>query len=496
MDGQGLAAARVAFEQADYLEALALLSPLLGTTTDAAPLVLLGGALEKLGLPAEAAQAFEQAAPYAGRDADTLLSRATALYFQAGDDDRTQLIGIKLLDSMPGDATLAYVLAQSFRRTGDTTLVDLVKHDLANSDDADHLKLAGEILGESERNPLTLTVFQKLAALFPDDPYTQFKFMSVARDFCDFEAIEKLEQANADQLAAGDLSTFEGETAYSNLLRCGDERLNRLATNNPGLTSVASPATSRQRRVRQHRWGDRIRIGYLSSDFWSEHATMRLLQSVLEAHDPRRFDVTLYCYTSPHQTATDGTRSKWGRIVPLHGKTDAEAADIIRQQDIDILVDLKGHTGGSRSNILNQMVAPVQVAWLGFPGSAVNIDCDYVIGDRIVLPNSSRQSYHEKFCRLPESYQPNDPIHRVLPPAASRLSLGLPSDRFVFAAFNAARKISLTVVDRWAGDPAPFQPLGSLGDDRWRPRPQQFSRRLRQARGRCREDHLRPLDRL
>jgi predicted O-linked N-acetylglucosamine transferase (SPINDLY family) len=450
MDGQAVVAATVAFERGDYLETLALLSPLLGTTTDVVPLVLLAEALEHLGLTAEAAQVFEQAASHAGRDTGALLSRATALYVQAGDDDRAQLIGIKLLDSMPDDAPLAYSLALSFRRTGDTALVDLVKHSLASSPEADHLKLAGEILGESERNPLTLSVFRKLAALFPDDPYTQFKFMSVARDFCDFEAIEKLEQANAGQLAGGDFSALEGETAYSNLLRCGGERLNRLATNNPGLTSLPSPTTSKQRRMRQHPWSERIRIGYLSSDFWSEHATMRLLQSVLEAHDNKRFDVTLYCYTPEHHTVSDGNRSKWGRIVCLRGKADGEAADIIRQDNIDILVDLKGHTGGSRSNILNQMVAPIQVAWLGFPGSAVNVDCDYVIGDRIVLPNNSRQNYHEKFCLLPESYQPNDPVHRVLPPATDRQAIGLPSDRFVFAAFNAARKISLAVVDRWA----------------------------------------------
>jgi predicted O-linked N-acetylglucosamine transferase (SPINDLY family) len=178
---------------------------------------------------------------------------------------------------------------------------------------------------------------------------------------------------------------------------------------------------------------------------------MRLLQNVLEAHDETRFDVTLFCYTPErHISADANNRARWGRIVSLLGKTDAQAADIIRQQNIDILVDLKGHTGGSRSNILNQMVAPVQVAWLGFPGSSVNIDCDYIIGDRIVLPNGSRLSYHEKICQLPESYQPNDPVQRALPPAAARHALGLPADRFVFAAFNAARKISLDALDRWA----------------------------------------------
>lgn len=451
MDGQALALATAAFERSDYLEALALLNALLGETADAAPLVLLGDTLSRLGLPAEAAEAFEQAALRAGADPAALLSRASALYFEAGDDDRAQLTGLKALDRLSGDPQLAYVLARSFQRSGDMSLISLVLNTLCASEESDHLKLAGEILNAQETNPLGLTVFRKLAALYPDDPYTQFKLMAVARAFCDFDTIADLERTLEARTAAGDLSALDGETAYSNLLRCGDERLNRRATNNPGLTSLPSPAHSRQRRTRPHIWGDRLRIGYLSGDFWSEHATMRLLRSVLEAHDTNRFDVTLFCHTEDRVAGPDrANREKWGRIVSLPGKSDVQAADIIRREGIDILVDLKGHTAGSRSNILNQMAAPVQVAWLGFPGSAVNIDCDYVIGDRIVLPNSSRLFYHEKFCRLPDSYQPNDPVHRALPPTPARAELGLPDDRFVFAAFNAQRKISLAVVDRWA----------------------------------------------
>ena len=153
MDGQAVAAAGVAFGRGDYLGVLSLLSPWLGTSADAAPLVLLGDALAHLGLPAEAAQVFEQAAACPGADVSASLSRATALYVEAGDDDRAQLIGIKLLDAMPGDACLAYHLALSFRRTGDTGLVHLLVESLAKSGEADHLKLAGEILSGSERQP-------------------------------------------------------------------------------------------------------------------------------------------------------------------------------------------------------------------------------------------------------------------------------------------------------------------------------------------------------
>lgn len=449
VDGQAFAAAHAAFEQGDFVEALTILTPMLGDTMDSVARTLLGETLAKLGLPAEAAQIFEQAADGAySLEPPLLRKRAVVLYVEAGDDDRAQLLGIRLLDSLPQDTELAYALTRSFRRSGDHSLINLVKETLCTSNDTYHLTLAGEILNEEERNPLALTVFGKLAALYPDDPFTQFKFMSVARDFCDFKAIEVLEKALAVQLKAGELSALEGETAYSNLLRCGDERLNRHATNNPGLTALPSPAASRQRRTRPHAWGSKIRVGYLSNDFFSEHATMRLLQSVLEAHDPSRFEITLFCYTPDPHPAREN-RAGWGRVVSILDTTDAQAADLIRRHGIDILVDLKGHTGGSRSNILNQMPAPIQVAWLGFPGSGINIDCDFVIGDRIVLPNSSRPFYHEKFCRLPESYQPNDPVHRALPPAASRQSLGLPEDRIILAAFNAPRKLSIEVIDRW-----------------------------------------------
>ncbi len=451
MNREVFAAARAAFEQGDYVEALTILNDLIGQTNAPESFVLLGETLEKLGLPSDAADAFKQAAELDACAAPGHLLRAAELYFAAGDDDQAQLIGMGLLKILPEDPALAFLLARSFRRTGETALVDRVKHTLVSSDEMAHLTLAGELFAEEERDPAVLTLFRKLAALQPDDPYTQFKYMAVARDFCDYEALARLEEMLSAALARGSLAMIEGETGYSNLLHCGDERLNRLATNNGDLSAKLPPGQPRQRRVRPHAWAEKIRIGYLSSDLWDDHATMRLFQSVLEAHDRDRFEVTLYCYTPERFIGFDGgNRQKWGPIVSLLNLSDPQAADVIRSRRTDILVDLKGHTGGSRANILNQMVAPVQVAWLGFPGSTVNIDVDYVIGDPIVLPNTSKPHYHEKFCRLPESYQPNDPVYRALPPSASRAELELPEDRFIFAAFNTARKMSLATLDLWA----------------------------------------------
>lgn len=447
----GFVAAAAAFERADYIEALTILNGALTEAPNADVLALLGATLEKLGLLAEAAECFEQAARSGAAEPTLLLKKAAALHFANGNDDAAQLIGLRLREALPDDIDLAFTLAQSCLRSGDRVLATRMAPLLVGSERRDHLEMAGHLLLEDERDPILLPLFSKLAALDPDDPFAQFKHLSVARNFCDYEAIEKIERDFLPRAVAAGPDMLRGETGYSNLLHCGDERLNRLATNNTTTTGPDVQALGRQRRMRPHAWAEKIRIGYLSNDFWDDHATMRLFQSVLTAHDRDRFEVTLYCYTPERFIGFDGgNRETWGRIVPIGTMSDAEAAEAIRRDGIDILVDLKGHTGGSRAGLLNRLVAPVQVAWLGFPGSTVDVDCDYVIGDHIVLPDSSKPHYHEKFCRLPESYQPNDPVHRALPPAKTRAELGLPEDKVVLAAFNTARKIGLAVLDCWA----------------------------------------------
>ncbi|WP_188129337.1 glycosyl transferase [Rhizobium sp. RU20A] len=445
-----LAAARSAYAAGDYIAALTVLSDLLDGSEDAAVLLLLADTFEKLGLLQEAADSAARAADCADPSIEAL-NRAVTLHAGFGDDQRVQLYGMKLFDRAPDDAANAAHLAASLLRTGETDLARHFRTPLAGSDDPRHIMLAAQLYADEDRDPAVLSVFRKVAALHPDDPFARFKLLSVARNFCDYETIAAIEAKLAPALKQKDASVFEGDTAYSNLLWCGDEAVNRLASNGAAHVRFPAPADIAARRSSRHDWGERLRIGYLSSDICDQHATMRLFQAVLEAHDPERFEVTLYCYTPDGLIGRDtGRRARWGRIVPIGHLDDTDAAATIRKDRIDILVDLKGRTAGARCGILNSGAAPVQVAWLGFPGSTVGVDLDYVIADPIVLPDGSAAHYHEHVCRLPETYQPNDPRHRALPEAASRAELGLPEDRFVFAAFNAQRKISLQTLDIWA----------------------------------------------
>ncbi|OQP88366.1 hypothetical protein BTR14_02740 [Rhizobium rhizosphaerae] len=445
-----LAKARSAFEAGDYVDALMVLNGLMDETRDPQVLLLLSDVFEKLGFDMDAAELLAELGKSQADDALTL--RAAKLFFKAGDEARGQLHGMTLFERKAHDRDIAFLLAQSFRKGPDPRFAQVFLPSLHDSDEEAHLSLAIDLAMSNEHNPTTLSIFSRYADLAPEDPYRLFNLLFVARNFCDFDRIAAIEARIAEALRLGDAELLAGESPYANLLYCGDERINRLATNNGAPAQISPAALARQRRSRPHRWGEKIRIAYLSSDFWEHHATMTLFQRVLELHDRDRFEITLYCYTPPHLKAFDeGGRERWGwPIVSLIGLSDAEAATLIRQNETDILVDLKGPTSDARLGILNQMAAPVQVEWLGFPGSVVNIDCDYVIGDKVVLPGSARPSYHEKFCRLPDSYQPNDPLHRPLPAAKSRAEVGLPGDRFVFASFNTPRKISVPVIDAWS----------------------------------------------
>jgi len=441
--------ARAAFDQGRYPQSLELVSGLIATATDNRPAVLLAETLEKLAMPAQAAEAFEHAARKAADAPLTLLRRSARLYLDAGQRDRALALAVEIRSQNPADAEAAFILATLLAGGGQPELLQRVQNELVASDVPEHLMLAVQLIGDDTRNPNTLTLFGKLRALYPADPYVRMTLIALAREFCDYPTLESEERALADEIIAGDYSALAAESPHSNLMWCGDERLNRLAANITDC-KLPSPAASRARQTMAHSFGKKLRIGYLSSDFWDDHATMRLLRSVLAAHDTEKFDVTLFCYTPERFVGFDGGgRREWGRIVRIEALDDAAAANTIREHGIDILVDLKGHTGGSRSRLMNLAVAPVHVQWLGFPGSCIEVDCDYVIGDAFVLPDSSKPHYHEKFCRLPESYQPNDPFHRALPAPANRRAQGLPTDRFVFCTFNSQRKNSPASMELW-----------------------------------------------
>lgn len=439
--------ASLEYQKGEYRQALHTLNKLLDIQKDGKTYALLAKTFAKIGLRSDAASIFEVAASYDDAHSTEYRKQAMTLHLECGNEDEALVSGKRLFEKDPNDPDVAFVLATIFLKRGERDILEGLRKPLITSGKPEHIALAGQLLTEhlaDENNYLTT---QKVLQGAPGNTGIRSVYLTQARELNDYVAIEKHQPLLDKAYAKGDLADLSREHPWFNLNWCGDEKINSLSQY---TIRAAAPETTALRRQMPHTWSDKIRIGYLSSDFWDLHATMKLLRNVLERHDRERFEITLFCYT-PARLLERNTadRSTWGNVVSILDMSDEEAAATIRAHGIDILVEMKGHTKDARPGILSYPTAPVQVAWLGFPGSTLNVDLDYVIGDHYVLQDTSKPYYHEKFCRLPDTYQPNDPVNRSPLTPHSRAELGLPEDTFLFASFNNNRKISLEVINLW-----------------------------------------------
>jgi predicted O-linked N-acetylglucosamine transferase (SPINDLY family) len=192
----------------------------------------------------------------------------------------------------------------------------------------------------------------------------------------------------------------------------------------------------------------RLRVGYVSADF-HQHATAILMAEMLEHHDRERFDVRLYSHGAPDGTAMrKRVEAACEEFIDVRQLTDRQVAQRVRDDGIDLLIDLKGHTRDNRLQIFAYRAAPVQVAFLGYPGSIGADFIDYLVGDSIVTPLSHASDYTEKIAQMPICYQPNDRQRKLLDPP-TRPAQGLPDDAVVLCGFNQPYKISPEVFDSW-----------------------------------------------
>ena len=193
---------------------------------------------------------------------------------------------------------------------------------------------------------------------------------------------------------------------------------------------------------------DRLRVGYLSSDF-GDHPVGAQIVGLLERHDRARFEVVGL------STGADDSSAQHRRIVKACDRFfhvghigSRQAATLIREQEIDILVDLNGHTMGWRPAILKYRPAPIIATYLGYAGTTGAGFVDYIIGDAEVTPFWLAPAMTEKIMQLPNAFWPSDP-NRTLPQSMNRAEAALPDDAFVFCCLNSSHKIRPAMFDIW-----------------------------------------------
>ncbi len=191
----------------------------------------------------------------------------------------------------------------------------------------------------------------------------------------------------------------------------------------------------------------KIRVGYFSMDF-RNHPIGQLSADLFRLHDRTRFEVFGFSYG---QNTGDALRQQLERsfdiFFDVHGASDDDVRAMAREQRLDIAVDLAGYTSGARPAILAGRVAPVQVNYLGYPGTMGAAHMDYLIADRVLIPDKS--AYTEKLALLPGSYQANSDTRAMSDQAPSRNDAGLPEKAFVFCCFNVGYKITPATFEGW-----------------------------------------------
>ena len=213
-------------------------------------------------------------------------------------------------------------------------------------------------------------------------------------------------------------------------------------------TSISPPRTALfHHRPRAGR--ERIRLGYLSGDF-HQHATAQLMAELFECHDRDRFEVFAYSYgPDDHSPMRARLAAAFDRFVDIRARSHHEAAELIRAEGVDILVDLKGYTHHARPAISAYRPAPVQVSYLGYPATMGADFIDYIIVDPFVVPSSQQPFFSERLVHLPRSYQVNDRRREVADARTSRRDVGLPAEGLVLCSFNNSYKISPVFFDIW-----------------------------------------------
>lgn len=309
--------------------------------------------------------------------------------------------------------------------------------------------MLAQIHGALKNTDAAVAASERALQLDPDTNIVKLELCALRRQLCQWDGLIELQRdAVACMLEteryAGPfhLISMEGEPGSPAVLR----RAAAIYYDQLGPIAAAAAAPP----ARASSAGRKLRIGYLSCDY-CEHATATLIAELIERHDRSRFEVIAYCYTQEDEPGYFRNRLKtsFDRFVEMKSLSIAQSAARIRADDIDILVDLKGYTAGSRSKILKYRPAPIQVNYLGYPGSMGTTDVDYIIGDPFVTPMASADDYAEKIVQLPHCYQPNDSARQVDRRPISRAEFGLPEDGFVFCSFNNVNKLTRSQFGIW-----------------------------------------------
>ena len=314
-----------------------------------------------------------------------------------------------------------------------------------------HERLA-EVLRDQGKSAGARLVYERMLALKSDHAEALAGLVHLKASQCDWRDretdFERLMEATQRQIAAGERTALSSFAALSRELT-PDIQLAIGRTWAAETERLCAEDKARLHFVFEARHSDRIRVAYVSSDYYN-HATSHLIQGLFGLHDRRDFQILA---VSHGKNDGSGYRRRIeadsDRFIDVAAMSDRQAAEAIYEAGVDILVDLNGYTQNHRLGISALRPAPVTMTYLGFPGSSGADFLDYAIVDKIVALPEEERFYSEKLVHLPNCYQVNDREQPIDATAVKRADFRLPEQGFVYCCFNNNYKIEPFIFDVW-----------------------------------------------
>ena len=437
-----------------------------------------GSALKELGRFEQALADYDRAIAIEARYAEAHFNRGVVLYeleqWAAALASYAQAIAVK------PDFAGAYYNRGIVLRELRQFEAALASYDRAIAIKADYVEAylnRGNVLADLQQFPAALASYDRVISMRPDYAAA---YMSRAKVFLDSKQYEPA-IANFDRAAAlkPNFKFLQGLRRHARMqvcdwvdfaadvtnLQAGIERRELVSQPFPLLALLESGLSHRKAAelyVREEcppshalpaiparPRHDRIRIGYFSADF-REHPVATLAAELFETHDRSRFEITAFSFGPDTQdTMRRRMERAFDRFMDVRDASNEDIVLLARRLEIDIAVDLMGFTQNCRPRIFALRAAPVQVNFLGYPGTLGAPYMDYLVADQTLIPEDSRSHYSEKIIYLPHSYQVNDARRPVADVSFTREDLGLPLAGFVFCCFNNSYKITPGTFDSW-----------------------------------------------
>ena len=301
----------------------------------------------------------------------------------------------------------------------------------------------GNVFYDLKRYDDALDAYDKSLSIKPELEFLYGTFLHTKMRICDWNDLTD----NLSRLEKGILENNKITMPFPVLGLTDSPELQLKASKNYAQTKY--PRSSVFSVNQKFRRKEKIKLGYLSADF-QNHATAYLMAQLFELHDRSKFEVHGFSF-GPN--INDEMRDRLFRGFDLFhdvcSKSSRDIAKLSRGLDIDIAVDLKGYTKDARTELFAEGCAPIQVAYIGYPGTMGNDYIDYVIADQIVIPEANTIFFAEKIVYLPHSYQVNDSKRKISDKIFTKKVLGLPEQGFVYCCFNNNYKILPQVYDSW-----------------------------------------------